>query len=136
MANNLSVSICRNVKKGLDVNDHTRQNEVLRKTEVTLTWKLIGDAAKQGEFRDPDGPTPGFQWISDAHYSPPPDGIFGRTVRSGNGLSMSMSVEHSGLSTVGEWAYILRVEMPDGTYTTSPSPPPDKTPNNPTIINK
>ena len=89
-------------------------NHVPRGTSAqTLTWRLTSTAAT-GFFVAMDDPNPGFAWIEPK----PPAGIFSEPVISQNGKQLSINDNNTSTSSVGEWIYVMRINVGGTVYST------------------
>ena len=117
----------------LDVQDNGGQNIVNANAQsTTITWKLSGNL-NQGNFMPVDDPSGcgGFAWDGPQ----PPAGLFGAPSVGANGNSLSITDNHQGAGSNGEWMYLLRVNLGGTVYTTG-SILLTGTINNPIIINR
>lgn len=131
MPNTLNVTLDKTTTPwSVDIDQHGKANEVNQSpNSQTITWQLTGNAAS-GSFVSLSDPNPGFSWVS-----APPAGIFGIPTLSGNGNQLSISDLNNSNTTVGNWTYLLRVNVGGVVYqsnTTSIT----ETSTNPIIINK
>ncbi len=112
----------------LDVNQDGNGNQIHHGDDVTIQWKLTGDAAS-GTFNAMDDPHPGFQWKQE-----PPPSVFGTPAPNGN--RMDLSDNNTGSNSTGRWIYQIYATI-DGTeyWTESTLSSPEAAISDPTIQN-
>lgn len=132
MPNNLNVTLdTTQTPWAVDVDQQGRGNEVSQGPNAqTITWQLTGNAAS-GSFVPLTDSPPGFEWVD----PPPPEGIFGPPSLSQNGNQLTITDLNDDADTVGDWVYILRVEVGNQVYSTQTTSP-KRTIIDPTIKNK
>jgi hypothetical protein len=128
--NNVNVSL---VNGQLDVEDHGGINVTANAAATTITWHLTG-VLTQGNFQPVTPPgvaDPGFAW-----KQAPPTGYFSEPSVGNGGNTLSITDNHLGSNTNGQWTYNLRVLYQGTIYCTSSSAGIGATLHDPVIINR
>jgi hypothetical protein len=128
--NNINVSL---VNGQLDVEDHGGISVNANADATNITWHLTG-VLTQGNFQPVTPPgvaNPGFSW-----KQAPPSGYFGDPSIGNNGNSLSITDNHLGSGTDGQWTYNLRVLYQGTIYCTESSAGIGATLHDPIIINR
>lgn len=128
--NNVNVSL---VNGHLDVEDHGGINVGANADATTITWHLTG-VLTQGNFQPVTPPgvaDPGFSW-----KQAPPAGYFGSPSVGNGGNSLSITDNHFGGATGGQWTYNLCVLYQGTVYCTSSHAGTGATLHDPIIINR
>ena len=111
--NNVNVSL---VNGQLDVEDHGAIGVNANADPTTITWHLAG-VLTQGNFQPVTPPgvaNPGFAW-----KQAPPPGFFGDPSVGNNGNSLSITDNHLGTGSNGQWVYNLCVLYQNQLYCTA-----------------
>ncbi len=128
--NNINVSL---VNGQLDIEDHGGINVSANADATIITWHLAG-VLTQGNFQPVTPPgvaNPGFSW-----KLAPPDGSFSPPSVGNNGNTLTITDNHHGSGTDGQWVYNLCVLYQNTLYCTSTRLGPGATFKDPVIINR
>lgn len=128
--NNINVSL---VNGQLNVEDHGGIHVSANADATIITWHLTG-VLTQGNFQPVTPPgvaNPGFSW-----KQAPPTGFFSAPSIGNGGNTLTITDNHLGSGSNGQWVYNLSVLYQGTVYCTSSGVGTDATLHDPVIINR